>query len=170
MGGTDIDREQPIRLRLLDVLDRLRELRHTERNELFAHYLTAEILQDLAVPLCRDLTEIVVGGDDVDFLAELLDHPRYQRRELLLRHRTHADHAGVADTAFILVSVKIRRGGAVDDRTQRFARGRSDAADQYVDLVAIEQTAAEFLISGVVALRIEVDQLDLPPQDAARSC
>ena len=35
-------------------------------------------------------------------------------------------------------------------------------------LSRVEQPARELLITGVVALRIEMDQLDLPPRDAAR--
>ncbi len=167
LGGADIDRQKPIRLRLLDILDRLRELRDAERDEFLADDLAAEILHDLAVPLRRDLTEIVVGGDDVDLLAELFDHPGNQRRELLLGHRSHADHAGVAHAAFILVGVEVRRARSVDDRPDRLARGRGDAADQHVDLVAAEQAPRELLIAGVVALRIEMDEFDLPSKNAA---
>jgi hypothetical protein len=50
LGGADIDGQNPIRLRLLDVLDRLRELRDAERDEFLTHDLAAEILHDLAVP------------------------------------------------------------------------------------------------------------------------
>src|ERR1700722_4126412 len=167
LGSTYIDRQKPIRLRFLDVLDRLRELRDAERDEFLTDDLAAEILHDLPVPFRRDLTEIVVGGDDVDLLSELLLHPGDQSRELLLGDRPHADHAGVAHAALILVGIEVRSGRSIDDRSDGLARRRGDAADQHVDLVATEQTSRELLISGVVALRIEMDKLDLPSENAA---
>ena len=60
---TDVDRQEPVRLGSLDVLDRLSELRHAERDELLPDHLAAEILQDLASPLGRNLAEVVVGRD-----------------------------------------------------------------------------------------------------------
>src|SRR6185295_2130078 len=145
----------------------LRELRNAERDEFLSDDLAAEILHDLPVPLRRDLTEIVVGGDHVDLLAELVDHPGDQRRELLLGYRPHADHAGIAHAAFILVRIEIRRTRAVDDRPDRLARSRRNASDQHVDLVAAKQASRKLLIPGVIALRIEMDELDLPSENAA---
>ena len=167
--GADIDRQHPVRLGLLDVLDRLRELRNAERDEFLSDDLAAEVLHDVPVPFRRDLTEIVVGGDDVDLLAVFLDHPGDQRRELLLGYRPHAEHTGIADAAFILVRIAV--GDLVRSMIGRIAsREAENASEHHVDLVGLEQAPRKLLITGVVALRIEMRSARSAVRECRPSC
>ena len=119
----DEERDENVGLGLLDVLNGRRELRHAKGYEFLADHFTAVLLDDVAHPLGRDLTEVVVGGDRVNFLAELLHHPGDQRRKLLLGNRAGHDHMRVADAAFVLVVVEGKAVELVDDRPVSFARG-----------------------------------------------
>ena len=138
----DEERHHEVGLGCLDVLDRLAELRDAERDELLAHHRATVVLDDVAHPLSRDLAEVVVGSDGVDVLAVLLHHPRDERRELLLGHRTGDDHVGVADAALVLVVVEGEAVELVHDRPVGLARGRGEAGEDHVHLVRLQHAGA----------------------------
>ena len=163
----DEQRHQNVGLGLLDVLDGGSELRDAERDELLAHHRAALFLDDLADPLGRDLAEVVIGGDRVDLLAELIHHPGDQRRELLLRDGTRHDHMGVANAALVLVVVERQTVELVDDGPVGFTRGAREAGEHDVDLVLLQHAPHEFLVARVVRLRVVDIKVDLPPRDAA---
>ena len=168
LRGADIQHVQPIGLGALDVLDGLRELRHAERNELLAHEVHAERLHDRVSPGRGKMAKVVVGGDGVNALAKLFDHVGKQCGELLFRHGAVAQHIGVADAALILVGVDVESIETVDDRTNGFPRSRRNAADQHVDFVTLQQAASKLLVARIVALRVEMSELDRSSHDAAR--
>ena len=144
-----------------------RELRHAEGYEFLADHLAAVLLDDVAHPLGRDLAEVVVGGDRVDFLAELLHHPRDQRRELLLGNRAGHDHMRVADAAFVLVVVEGKAVELVDDRPVSFARGARKAGEHGVHLILLQNAPHELLEARVVGLRVVDHELEWTSRDPA---
>src|SRR3981189_2845914 len=116
LGGADQQRDQHIRLDLLNVLDGLRELRDAQWDEFLANHLSTILLDDHTDPFGRDLPEIVVGGDGVDPFAVFLYHPGNQRRELLFGNGAGDDHVTIADATFILIVVEGKAGELIDDR------------------------------------------------------
>ena len=165
--GADQQRDQDVGLGFLDVLDGRGELRDAEGDELLAHHGAALFLDDVAHPFGGDLAEIVIGGDRVNLLAELLHHPRDQRRELLFRHGAGDDHVRVADAALVLIVVECEPVELIHDRAIRLPRRAREPGEHHIHLIPLQHAAHEFLVARVVRLRVVDHQFQRSAGDAA---
>ena len=119
-------------------------------------------------PLRGDLAVIVIGRDDIDLLAPFLHGVGHQLFHGLRRGHAGVELVAVADATFILRVVEIQRLEAVEHRPDHLARGGGDAAMHDGNLVLQRRLLRELRVELHVRLRVVIDQLDLPSQQAAR--
>ncbi len=167
MRAANQRRPDEIRLRRLDLGDGRAEIGDVEREEVDRGYFAAVLGDVFLHPLRGDLPVIVVGGDDIDLLAPLLHGVRHELLDRLRRRYAGIELVAVADAAFILRVVEIQRLEAVEHRPDHLARGGGDAAMHDGNLVLQRRLLRELGIELHVRLRVVVDQLDLPSEQAA---
>ncbi|MPL89757.1 hypothetical protein SDC9_35799 [bioreactor metagenome] len=168
MRGADHRREHEIGLRALDLRDRRAELRDIEREELGRDHLAAVLLDIALHPGRGDVAIVVIGGDGIDLLAvevhRIGDHPLHRLRG----GGAQRDLVAVAHAAFILRVVEVEGVVAVEDRADRLAAGRGDAAHDHVHLVLQRKLGRVLRIERHVRLRVVDHRLDLLAQEPAR--
>ena len=167
MVAADHGRQQKIGLRRLDTRDRRAEVRDVEREEVDRQNLAAIVLDVFAHPFRGDLAVIVVGRDDVGLLAPQVHGVGHQLLDRLGRGGAGVEGVAVAHAALVEGVVEIERAETAEDRPDRFARGRGDAAMDHVDTVAHGKLLRVLRIELNVRLGIVVDQFDLTAQQAA---
>ena len=123
VGTADKRAHHHVGRRCLDLRDRRAEIGNVEREEVGLDHLAASVLAIFLHPAGGDLAVIVVGGENVDLLAPLLDRGRHQHLDLLRRrHAVDADVA-VANAALVEHVVEIEDVGLVQRLPDRLARG-----------------------------------------------
>src|SRR6185437_9957274 len=162
----DEKRHDPIGLRLLNPSDDGAELRNRQRDELLADDLAADERREGPCPSSGELAEIIVGSDRVAAWPELLDHVLDARNDLLLAHRAGTERVGIGNATLVLVRIKIKLLGLIDDRSNRLALSAGETSNQHVDLVLLYEPSRQLLPECVVALTVRREELGFAAQDA----
>ena len=168
MVPTHERRQNEVRLGSLNLGNGRAEIRDVEREEVDGNNLAAIILDVFRHPLGGNLPVIVVGGDDIGFLARLLHGGRHELFHGLGRRRAGAEGVAVADAAFVENVVEVRHLEAIECRANGFARGRRDATVHHGYLVLQGQLLGVLGVHLDIRLGVVMHHLDRTADEPAR--
>src|SRR5439155_1052735 len=135
-------REDDVRLRRPDLVDRGAELCGAERGVFLGDRLAA-ILREVCLHLPVRLLRIdVVRSDEVELRPDLLDEPRHEVAQLLVRYRSRVE--AVIAALLCLVESRIKQDAVVflEHRKHRLPTRRGVAPENRSNLILQDEVAA----------------------------